>query len=486
MNRRTNITFLKLSDLSILLFSMLLVLAQAKAENSRLLQSINSICYSDGKLYEANEDKIASNIKPLFGCSWLNSPSECGLRCSQDVCTMNCPILSSGSSFFGFEYKCYSDGKLYNNTCEAECRMKDIFELFSCKNSRIQCSRKCKKKQRQIEKLWQKTSRKDSCASLCGMMWDPACSVSGQVFDNNCLLQCHGEKRRFYCSQKGLSFDANRCKRHCKRVNRRVAESEGEKIESNLEKSSVKNSKKDKKEKKKIKNNQIKKESLESKETMGTSRLNDDFKDEEFEIIDLDRLAVGKNSFQTIEIDNDKITVLRNGEKFDIMNEGGAGPGNVKIKETDDKRSQSQVRSSSRFGQKNTKKMKEENFMSSSKKKIKENRKKSKPKKMEMKQKEKRKSKTKKKEEGKQQKRKKKNSKNKNSLKPNSFKSPKECLSKCKNKNKSKIVCFSDGRLYINLCKAACNNLTSLFICSPDISMRKCLGKCRLEKRKKN
>ena len=102
-------------------------------------QNKEATCFSDGWVYLNKTNSVSKKNKPLFLCSNLQNKENCSERCAKDVCILNCPSSGFSLSFFGFSFKCYSDGNLYSSSCEADCEGKDIFELFSCRNNTIDC-----------------------------------------------------------------------------------------------------------------------------------------------------------------------------------------------------------------------------------------------------------------------------------------------------------------------------------------------------------
>jgi hypothetical protein len=322
----------------------------------------------------------------------------------------------------------------------------------------LECSKKCKETFSDELEKWKQNRKKGTCTEACDNIWDPVCGESGKMYDNNCLLNCNGEKNRFYCSDKGLSFDDGRCRQFC-RENARIKEVQEDTKEINVSRN----------------NNNVESSNLEY--TIDQDSENKDSK----------RVSIGKNSFQTIEVNNENITVLRQGETFSIPNSGSIKGSNLKIKESNNKKSSSQIRSSSGF-EKNLRKNKNNFKIKKNKDKFQEKSKKLfKTKKQNMKKNKNKKEKKKLKRSPKKQNKKKdeankktpKLTKNNKSLDPGSFKNTKNCLEKCNNKNKKKVVCFSNGKLYVDLCKPACKKLSSLFVCPKNLTLKKCLLQCR-------
>lgn len=53
-----------------------------------------------------------------------------------------------------------------------------------------------------------------------------------------------------------------------------------------------------------------------------------------------------------------------------------------------------------------------------------------------------------------------------------------ECLRKCTNKNLSRLVCFSDGFVYLDLCTPICNGHKPQFLCGKNSSVQSCNALC--------
>jgi hypothetical protein len=441
----------------------------------------NSSCYSDGWVYLNTRNIPKQSIKKLFDCSQLQNNENCSRKCSKDVCIMNCPVIGLASTIFGFSFKCYSDGVLYTSSCEANCQNQNIFEVFTCKNNTLRCRKMCKDKQSEIHQLSQEMDLTNLCQRVCDNSWNPSCSLSGKVFDNECLLKCNGKMKNYECSQKGLSFNIEKCSEHCSR--NALTKEQIQKIKL----SQTKN----------VPFEKFKPENM--AEEIKQKNLNRDLRSN-------GRRSRAENSYQIIEVENDSILIKRGDEEVEISGAGNFPmASDLSIKETDEKKSSSQIRSSSRFNFGPNKKKKiqkrkredtnipnlkdtstEETSKQNNDVEVASEKKDKKPKKEKVKKRKKTKP-EKKIPKKNSKKREKKNSKKKveNKSKDESvldnpvFEDKDECLQKCQNKNSKKIVCFSNGRLYVDLCKAACDKFTPEFICPKEISLRSCAIKCK-------
>ena len=61
-----------------------------------------------------------------------------------------------------------------------------------------------------------------------------------------------------------------------------------------------------------------------------------------------------------------------------------------------------------------------------------------------------------------------------------------KCLQKCANKNLTRLVCFSDGLVYIDLCAPICNGLKPRFLCSLTSNASTCGVQCKRKVNKRN
>ena len=131
-------------------------------------------CFSNGKIYQNQclADCAEPDMKRLFTCEGPRSHDRCREECRDAI--NNCPQCYNKPT----RKACGLDGQVYKNQCQAECKTGGMFyEIKDPTDPKIKIE--C-----------EKAFNISQCVKNCSSISIPVCTTVGIVFENRCVAEC--------------------------------------------------------------------------------------------------------------------------------------------------------------------------------------------------------------------------------------------------------------------------------------------------------